>query len=214
MPDLSFHVQSAEAVKYAVSPMLHFKLEIEDSEDDAIHTVVLNCQIRLDPARRKYLPVEEERLLDLFGPPARWGQTLKAMLWTHASVIVPPFTKKTSVNLPVVCSYDFNLAASKYFYALEDGEVPLVFLFSGSIFYDPGDGHLQVTQISWEKEANFRLPVRIWKEMMDIYYPNSAWLCLQKDVFDQLYRYKSQNSLPTWERAIEKLLDQTEEVAR
>src|SRR5665213_1586213 len=124
MPDLSFHVQSVEAVKYAVSPMLHFKLEIEDSENEAIHTVVLNCQIRLDPARRKYLPSEEERLLDLFGPPARWGQTLKAMLWTHASVIVPPFTKETSVNLPVVCSYDFNIAASKYFCLLYTSPSP------------------------------------------------------------------------------------------
>lgn len=214
MPDLSFQVLGAQPVKFAASPMLHFKLSITDADEQPIHTVVLNCQIRLDPARRKYSCLEEERLLDLFGPPARWGQTLKPMLWTHASSIIPPFTKNTTINLPVACSYDFNIAASKFFNALEDGEVPVNLLFSGSIFYDAGEDHLQVTQISWEKEAHFRLSVRVWKEMMDIYYPNTAWLSLNKDTFDQLYRYKSQNSLPTWERAIEKLLAQAEEPVR
>lgn len=211
MPELSFHIEGAEPVRFAASPMLHFKLRISNSSAEPIHTIVLNCQIRLEPARRHYEPAEQERLLDLFGPPARWGQTLKPMLWTHAAVIVPEFTGETTVNLPVACSYDFNLAASKYFYALDDGEVPLLLLFSGSIFYAANGEHLQVAQIPWEKEAHFRLPVNTWKQMMDIYYPNTAWLCLQKDIFDQLYKYKSQHSVPTWDQAIEKLLDCTEE---
>ncbi len=210
MPELSFQVESAEPVQFAASPMLHFKLRLADSSDEAIHTIVLNCQILAGAGLRPALskPGEQERLGDLFRAACPMGRkTLKPMLWTHTSVIVPPFTKETTVNLPVPCSYDFNLAASKYFHALDDGEIPLLLLFSGSIFYATDGEHLQVTQIPWDKEAHYRLPVKIWKQMMDIYYPNTAWLCLQKDVFDQLYQYKREHGLPTWERAIEKLLD-------
>ena len=64
--------------------------------------------------------------------------------------------------------------------------------------------------VSWEKEADFRLPVRVWKEMMDVYYPNSAWINLRKDVFDRFYQYKMRMGMPTWEHALESLLAQAE----
>ncbi len=136
------------------------------------------------------------------------------MLWTHTSLVVPQFTGSTVVDLPVPCTFDFNVAATKYFYALEDGEVPLCLLFSGTIFYVNDEGFLQVSQISWEKEANYRLPVQVWKEMMAHYYPNIAWLCLNQDVFDRLYQYKSHRGLPTWEQALTTLLDASEEEVR
>ena len=128
-----------------------------------------------------------------------------------SSVVVPPFTGSTTVDLPVPCSYDFNVAASKYFHAMENDEVPLLLLFSGTIFYEGPDQTLQVAQIAWDKEAAFRLPVNVWKQMMDHYYPNSAWLCLHKGAFNRLYQFKSRNSLTSWEAAIEKLLDETDE---
>jgi hypothetical protein len=174
-----------------------------------IHSVALRCQIRIEPAKRSYDEVEKAGLLDLFGEPHRWGQTLKSILWTHTSLVVPPFTGSTLTQLPVPCTYDFNLAVSKYFYSLEDGEVPICLLFSGTVFYSEEDGLLQVVQIPWDKEAGFRLPVRVWRDMMNHYYPNSAWLCLRKDVFDRLFRYKSQLGLPTWEEALESLLPPT-----
>jgi hypothetical protein len=212
VPDLNFAVDRAEPVLYSASPLLNFKLRIA-AEDEAtpIPAVALRCQIRIEPTRRRYTPPSQERLLDLFGEPERWGQTLRAMLWTHTSLVVPQFTGSTRVDLPVPCTYDFNVAATKYFYALEDGEVPLCLLFSGTIFYVNDDGFLQVSQISWEKEANYRLPVQVWKEMMAHYYPNSAWLCLNQDVFDRLYQYKSHRGLPSWEQALTTLLDASEE---
>jgi hypothetical protein len=214
MPDLNFKVEKAEAIPHAAQPLLNFALRISNDEPGAqaetIHTVALRCQIRIEPAKRRYESAEQEQLLDLFGEPARWGRTLRTMLWTHTSLVVPAFTGSTVVELPVPCTFDFNVAAAKFFYALDDGEVPLCLLFSGTIFYATDDG-LQVMQIPWEKEANFRLPVRVWKQMMDFYYPNSAWLCLRKDAFDQLYQYKSRRGLPTWEAAIEALLAQADE---
>jgi hypothetical protein len=214
MPDLSFSVVKVEPVAFAASPMLNFTLSITDAESQPIHAIALRCQIRIEPARRAYDPAEKERLRDLFGEPSRWGQTMRSMLWAHSSVVVPPLNGATSVELPVPCTYDFNVAAVKYFYGLEDGDVPLCFLFSGTIFYATDEGTLQVCQISWEKEANFRLPMQVWKKMMEIYYPNTAWLALRKDAFDSLYDFKIRNSLPTWEAAIEKLLaSQAEQVS-
>ena len=209
MIDLTFHIESVESPPYAAAPLLMFKLRVADDEARThIHSVALRCQVRIEPARRRYEPAEQEQLLDLFGEPSRWGQTLRSMLWAHTSAVVKPFVGSTIVDLPVPCTYDFNVAATKYFYALEAGDVPLCFLFSGTIFYAADDdGALQVAQIPWEKEANYRLPIGAWKEMMELYYPNTAWLCLGKDVFDRLYRYKMAAGLPTWEQALERLLD-------
>lgn len=211
MPDLDFEVERAEPTPHAAAPHLAFRLRISDAagaEAAPISAIALRCQIRIEPTRRAYAEAERERLLDLFGEPSRWGQTLHSLLWTHTSLVVPPFTGRTVVDLPVPCTYDFNVAATKYFYALEDGEVPLRLFFSGTVFYAEEDGGpLRVDPISWEKEAPFRLPVAVWKDLMDEYYPNSAWLCLRRDVFDQLYLYKSRLGLPTWEQALERLLD-------
>jgi len=207
VPDLSFAIAGAAAVPYAAAPLLAFQLQIANAPpDEPIQAVTLQCQIRIEPLRRRYAVTEHEELRDLFGEPERWGKTMHSMLWTHAHLGVPAFTGSTTVDLPVPCTYDFNVAAAKYFYALEDGEVPLLLLFSGTIFYETAGGALQIAQIPWEKEATFRLPVTIWKQLMDLYYPNSAWLCLRADVFDRLYRYKIRGGLPTWEQTLESLL--------
>ena len=212
MPDLNFQVEGVEAVAHAAAPLLAFKLRVTNAEpDEPIHTVALRCQIQIEAARRRYNEREQQRLLDLFGEPERWGQTLRTTLWTHASMVVTPFQGSTLVELPVPCTFDFNVAATKYFAGLEEGEVPLLMLFSGTVFYEATDGALQVSQISWEKEAKYRLPVRVWQEMMDFYYPNSAWLSLRRDVFDRLAQYKMRRGIPTWEQALESMLAAAEE---
>jgi hypothetical protein len=219
MPELNFQVEGVEPQRIAAAPLLLFKLRIAEAVNAAkqptpIHTIVLRCQVRIEPARRRYTAAEQKRLLDLFGTPERWGQTLRPMLWTQTSAIVPPFTGAGVADLPVPCSYDFSLAATKYFDALEDGDIPLCFLFSGTIFYRTEEDTLQAAQISWEKEAYFRLPAATWKELMDRHYPNSAWLCLRKDVFDLLNQYRSRQGLPDWEQTLERLLAAAEETVK
>jgi hypothetical protein len=210
MPELTYKVEGAAALPFAATPQMGFQLRVTDADPvpSLIPAVTLRCQIRIEPARRRYEAAEKERLLDLFGEPSRWGQTLRGLLWTHASLIVPPFTGSTTVELPVPCTFDFNVAATKYFAALEHGEVPLTLLFSGTIFHSSDDGSLQAFPIPWDKEAEFRLPVRVWREMMDHYYPNTAWLCLRRDVFDRIHELKMQRGIPTWEQALEFLLSQ------
>ncbi len=213
MPELNYQIESVEPQRNAAAPSLSFKLLIEEAssgeEPTPIHTIVLRCQVRIEPARRRYSAAEQQRLLDLFDTPERWGQTLRPMLWTQISTIVPSFTGSCTVDLPVPCSYDFCLAATKYFDALEEGDIPLCFLFSGTIFYRTDTAALQVAQISWEKDAYFRLPASTWKQLMELHYPHSTWLCLRKDVFDQLNQYRSRQGLPTWEQTLERLLAAT-----
>ena len=215
MPDLRFQIEKAEPQRFTVAPTLLFKLRITNAVDnETIHSVALRCQIQLEVARRQYTAEDQNQLRDLFGETERWGQTLKTMLWTHASVVAPAFQDTVVVDLPVPCTFDFNVAATKYFHGLAEGDVPLCFLFSGTVFYADGGGALQVAPIPWDKEARFRLPIKSWHEMMEIYYPNTAWLCLRRDVFERLYQYKVEHGIPTWEQALENVLPALEGAAK
>ena len=210
MVDLDFAVQGVEVEPYAASPLLLFTLRVSNRlPATPVQNVALACQIRIEPTRRRYGAADQERLVELFGEPERWGQTLRSFLWTHVNVSIPPFEIERDVVLPVPCSYDFNIAATKYFHGMQEGEVPLLLLFSGTVFYRDADDQLQIEQIAWSKEAAYRLPVQVWRSMMDQYYPNSAWLNLNREVFERLYRYKRERGLPSWEQALEELLDHT-----
>lgn len=212
MLDLRFHVDGVEADASAVAPMLAFKLRVVNARPtEQIHSILLRCQIHLEVTRRRYDEREQEQLFDLFGPPPDWGRTLRRMLWAQVNASVPGFAAEAVFDLPVPCSYDLNVATTKYFHGLSGGEVPLRLLFSGTAFYATEDGRLQVAQIPWEKEALFRLPVRAWQDLMDRHYPNSGWLCLHKDVLDRLSQYKRQSGIPTWDQALESLLTSAEE---
>jgi hypothetical protein len=213
MPDLDFRVDAAEPQRHAAAPLLVFKLRIDQRAAPVpIHAIALRCQIRLEPGRRHYDDRQRAALLELFGPPSLWGQSLRPMLWTHATAIVPAFTPSTVADLPVPCTYDFSLAATKYFDALGDnGDIPLRLLFSGTIFYESSEGTLQTAPIPWDKEAAYKLPARVWRDLMHHYYPNTAWLALDKDVFDQLRHFKVRAGHMTFDRAMEDLLQSADQ---
>jgi hypothetical protein len=213
MPNLSFQIEGVEVVPHAASPMLAFKLRLTNSDSaEIIHTVALRCQIQLEVTRRKYTPDDQARLRDLFDEPSRWGQTLRNLLWAHVSIVVPSFQGTTLADVPVPCTFDFNVAATKYFHGLADGDVPICLQFSGTVFYAAREGGLQVAPISWDKEARFRLPVKVWRDMMEAYYPNSAWLCLHKDAFERLHQYKIKHGIPSWEEVLESIIPVEETV--
>lgn len=207
MPDLGITVAGVEVVPFAAAPALAFKLTVANKDAaETVHTVVLRCQIQIEVARRRYAPEEQQKLRDLFGEPERWGQTLRNLLWTNTSAVVPQFTGSTTVDLQVPCTFDFSVATTKYFNGLEDGEIPVVLMFSGTVFYADPEGSLRVAPISWDKETKFRVPLQVWKQMMDAYYPNIAWLCLRRDIFEELHRYKVDHGIPSWEQVFEILL--------
>jgi hypothetical protein len=205
MTALGFEVLDASSEPFAAVPTIMFRLRVTAPDRAPVHAVALRCQIRIEPQRRRYERAEQDNLVELFGDPPRWGDSLKPFLWTHVATTITHFQGSTEFLLPVTCTYDFEVAATKYFHGLTGGEIPLLLLFSGTAFGATGSG-MSVAPLAWHEEASYRLPVRVWHDMMDCYFPNSGWLMVGRDTLDALTRFKSARALPTWDHALEQLL--------
>jgi len=209
MPDLAFQILGVEPAVRGLAPQLHFKLRITAPEGETVEAMILQVQIQIQSARRHYNTAEKEKAGELFGSPERWGETLRNKLWTIVNTTVGRFAGATEAVLSVPCTFDLNVIATKYFTALEEGDVPLLFLFSGTVFHNVGS-RLQVEQISWNKETAWRMPLEAWREMMDHHYPNTAWITLDRDLFERLHAFKRHTGAVSWDQAIGCLLDQHE----
>ncbi|MCU1269391.1 MAG: hypothetical protein JWN74_685 [Acidobacteriaceae bacterium] len=208
MPELRFQVEDIVATPNSAVPQLSFKVRIANSEPGAVHSIALRAQIQIEPVRRRYTPAEQERLNELFGEPERWSKSLHPLLWTNENVNIPGFTGTTVIDIQVQCTFDFNVAITKYIYGLEDGEIPMTLLFSGTVFY-PGPMGLQIAQIPWDRDATCRLPIRVWKEMMDLHYPGTAWICVRREVFERINEYRARHGISNWDQAFERMLSLT-----
>jgi len=203
--ELVFDCVGAVAERYAAVPTLTLKLRLSETTGAQVHAIALRSQIRILPQRRRYSPAESERLLELFGEPARWGETLKPLQFANLAVMVPGFSGSLEFDLPVPCTYDFEVVSAKYFHALDEGQIPLLLLFSGTVF-TKGERGFAVEQVPWHKEASYAMPVQVWREVMDLYFPNSGWIRLRRDTLDALQRYRTDQALATWDEAFERLL--------
>jgi hypothetical protein len=210
-PELSFTVESAAPVPHAASPRLALRTRIDARpRDRALHSLLLDCQIRLEPARRAYSDEEASGLYEIFGARELWGRSQHSLLWTQVTVLVSEFAGTTRVEVPVACSYDFDLATTKYFQGLRGGDVPLVVLFSGSAFYESESGALAVARVAWTGESRFRLPYDVYAETMAHYYPNQRAITLGREAFERLRRYRIEAGHASWDGALAALLSRAE----
>ena len=205
MSELVFDVLGVEPDRYAVAPTLQFGLRISETTGVRVHAIALRIQMRIEPKRRRYSPAEAERLLDLFGETRRWGDTVKPMQFAFADAMIPSFDGAIEVDVAVPCTYDFEVASAKYFHALDEGEIPLLMLFSGTVF-TKGESGFSVEQVPWHKEVSCGVPVKTWDELMDIYFPGQAWIRVQRETLDALQRFKSDRALTNWDETLEELL--------
>jgi hypothetical protein len=205
MTALVFDCVGARAERYAAVPTMTFALRITETSGTPVHAIALRCQMRIEPRRRHYSPDEAQRLHDLFGDVSRWAETLNPVHFTTVATMVPAFTGAADVDLPVPCTYDLEVAAARYFNALDDDAVPLLLLFSGTVFAKKDAGFV-VEPVPWSAECAYRLPVSVWRDMVDQYFPGSAWLRVRRETLDALSRYKSANALPTWDATVGALL--------
>jgi hypothetical protein len=203
--ELIFEIAGARAERYAASPQLSLRLRVSETSSVPVHAITLSAQVRIEPQQRRYDEGESAALVELFGPPGRYGDTLRTLLWTHVSATVLAFEGETELDLAIPCSYDFEVAANKYLRALDDGEIPLVVQFSGTVFVRAADGGVAVELVPWSCEARYRLPVAVWRATMDAFFPNSAWIRIDRDTFDELYAFKCAGGFPTWEAALARL---------
>jgi hypothetical protein len=207
VPDLAFDCTGARADRFAVYPSMFFTLRISETSGQRVEAIALRCQIRIEPARRRYTEEEAQRLNDLFGDTQRWADTLKPMQFINVSTMVPGFTGSTDVDLAVPLTYDMEIGAARYFAGLDGGDVPLLLLFSGTVF-SITDGKMSVTQVPWSKECSYRLPISVWREAIDAHFPNAAWIRLSTLTFDDLLSFKTAKGLPTWDATILALLSE------
>jgi len=205
MADLIFGCTGATAERYAATPTLTFSLTITERSGVRVHAIALRCQIRIEPHRRRYSAAEAQRLHDLFGDPSRWAETVKPIQLATVTTMVPTFTAVTEADLQVPVTYDLEVTSARYLYGLDDGTVPLLLLFSGTVFVANGDG-FSVELVPWSAEASYRMPVSIWRELADVHFPNSAWLRCSRETLDELSAFKAKRALPTWDSTLEALL--------
>ena len=205
MTEVTFAVLEVAPEPYAVTPILMARVGVAAVGDEPIHAIALRCQVRIDPLRRPYSDAEADGLTDLFGPRERWAATQHTLLWQHCAVMVPGFSGATQVNLPLECTYDFEVASAKYLHALRDGSLPLQFLFSGTIFVQGAKG-FAVQQVPWDREDRYDMPVSIWRGLIAQHFPNTGWLRLSHDTIDALAAYRSSRGLLSFDDAIASLL--------
>ena len=204
-PVLDLEVVDAAAALNVATPTLHFTLRAGEPTGRDVYMVALSTLIHIDPGLRSHGDETRELLVDLFGESGRWAATTTSIVMAQVDVLVPSFTGTTEFTVPVPCSYDLEVAATKYLYALPDGEVPLSFHFSGRIFYRGEDGRLQVVMVPWVSAA-FRLPVATWRGMIDRHYPGGGWIRVHDDTLRRLQLRKAERGLPTFDAAVTELL--------
>jgi len=204
-PELQFRVDGVEAVEHAAVPTLRFLLTV-DAGGASVRALALNVQLRIVAQWRRYDEAERERLRDLFGPPEDWGRTLRSLVWTQVAANVPAFEGAAAVELLVPCTYDFDVAGAKYLHALDGDDVPLDLLFSGTVFFTGEDRRLQAAQIPWDGETRCSLPVAVWRDAVDRAFPGTAWLRIDRDLFERLRAFRTSCAHLTWDAALEELL--------
>ncbi|MGH3503363.1 MAG: DUF6084 family protein [Nocardioidaceae bacterium] len=212
MVDVDFTVVDVAPEPFAAAPQLVARLRVDEGSGAVVHAIALRCQLRIEAQRRPYDDKEAGALGDQFGSRDRWSTTLKPFMWLQCSTMVQGFTGTTEVDLPMPVTYDLDVTASKYLHALADGEVPLAFLFSGTVFTRGANG-FGVEQVPWDRESSYRMPVSVWHDVMKQFYPGMGWLRLPHDTLAELARYKAARGLTTWESVMDALLAGTEEVS-
>ncbi|MET8795538.1 DUF6084 family protein [Nocardia sp. NPDC004568] len=207
----TFAVLEIAPQPYSVAPILSARVGIASLADDPVHAIALRAQVRIQPARRRYSDEEGAGLTDLFGARDRWRDTQRSFLWMHCTTMVPGFSGGAEVDLPMPCTYDFEVTGSKYLHALRDGSVPLLFLFSGTVFIK-GSGGFAIQQIPWDREDTFDMPLSVWQDLMAAHFPNTGWVRLHRDTLDSLAAYKSGHGLLGFDDAVNRLLARAKEL--
>jgi hypothetical protein len=205
-PEPQFAVTAAAQLAYAATPTMVFSAEASVQGEREIDSISLSAQVMIDPARRGYDPETRARLAELFGPPARWAPSTQGLQWARVGAVVPRFKGSTTFALEVPCTYDLEVAATKYFYALSDGEVPLSFHFNGTVFYPGADGRLQVVPLPWSATARFAMPLAAWRAMIAEHYPGGGWVRLGNETLEELNAHRAGRGLPSFDAAVAELL--------
>ncbi len=220
MTTLAITVLEAQPAAQTAAPAITFRLRIEDLGEGRVHALALRCQTRIEPRQRRYTKEEQARLYELFGGPSMWPRSLTGTTWAQTSIVVPSFDRRIDVDLPVACTYDLEVASAKYLHAVRDGDVPLAFLFTGTMFKIAGTpvglegsgraAGLTIEPVAWDLTASFRMPAHVWQAAMDQFFPGGGWLRLRRETIDRLQAFRGRRAVVSWDEALDQLLEHAE----
>lgn len=203
MSALKFEVTGAQAKQHVAIPSIAFRIRVTAGE--RIEALVLRAQLRIEPQWREYREEEQALLNDLFGTPERWNTTLRPLSWADVPLVVTAFDGETQAGVTVPCTYDFDLAASRFLNALDGGDIPVRFLFSGAIFRDGTQGFV-TERVSWSSECAYRMPLDVWHQAMRACYGDSALIRVSRDTLARLQRYRALSGTTNWDELLERLM--------
>jgi hypothetical protein len=218
MTMLAVTVLDARPSAQTAAPGITFGLRIENISATRVHAIALRCQVRIEPRGRRYAEDEQQRLYELFGEVSQWDRTLHGVTWSQSTLIVPSFERRIDVELPVACTYDLEVASAKYLHAVRAGDVPLLFMFSGTVFAPadrsihadpaaPALSGLAMEPVSWDLDASFRMPAQVWRAAMDQFFPGGGWVRLSRETLDRLQAFRGKLAVVGWDEAIDRLLE-------
>ncbi len=205
-PTPEFEVTGVDHVDRAVAPTLAFRISVTDPSNLPIFAMALSVMFTIEPGKRRYEAPERDRLIELFGEPERWSSTTGSFRWGQVDALTPAFTGAGDFVVKLPCTYDHDVAASKYFEGLDGGEAPLRLHFNGTVIYEAGDGRMQIVTIPWDCSSRFRMPVSAWKRMIEAHYPFRRWIALDPFVVERLAKRRAELGLPTFDAVVEGLL--------
>lgn len=206
IPAPALEITGAAHVPFSAGPTMRFEALAREPDAIPVQSIGLSVQVMIDPARRGYDPATRARLAELFGAPERWAPSTSGLAWARVAVTVPGFSGEAAFGIEVPCTYDLEVAAAKYFYAVRDGVVPLSFHFNGNVFYRDGDGRLQMTPISWSTTARYGMAVSAWRAMIAEHYPGGGWVRVGEDTLERLHGLRAQRGLSTVDDLLRDLL--------
>lgn len=207
IPAPELEVVGAAHVAFAAAPTLRFTAVAREADAIPIQSIGLSVQVVIDPARRGYDPPTRARLAELFGPPERWAPATSGLPWARVAATVPAFAGETRFALDLPCGYDLEVAATKYFYSVPDGVVPLSFHFNGNVFYHDGDGRLQMTPIAWSTTARYGMDVAVWRAMIADHYPGGGWIRVADETLAALHERRARRGLASFDALLDELLE-------
>ena len=173
-----------------------FVAAIDSRAAHAIRSVLLDVQIQIAAPAAVYDPGRAGAAGRAVRRARALGHTLRTLLWLRTTVVVPPFTGATVVDLRRAV----HLRLRGHGVALPRTRSTTARCRSSSCSAGPSStpapaGALQTARIALGREAEYRLPVAVWRETMDSYFPGSAWLRLRPRRLRPAVAYRARHAL-------------------
>ena len=151
------------------------RLRIEGVGAAPVRSILLDVQIQIAARRRSYDGVEAPSGCSSCSEPRSAGATtLRTLPWTRTTLVVPPSQAPPRSSLELVCTYDLEVTAARYLHALRDeGECRSSSCSAARCSTPAASGQLQTARIAWDREAEYGLPVAVWREAMDRHFPTA-----------------------------------------